>query len=288
MVPHPRIRHNVNTRPNAGISDISLGTDASAPLGDRSAAGLWQGKLADKELRVPTVAVVAALEREVWPFVGNWPTNRREYDGRSYKFFEKEHMVVVCGGVGSEAARRATEAIINLYHPVLVISAGFAGALDPSLPPGHTLTPRHVIDAGDGSRTESSSGEGVLVSFATIADVEQKAKLAKAFGAHAVDMEAAAVAKATQVHRVKFLACKVISDPSDSRLPPIARFIGADGRFHALKFIAYIALRPRLWQSVRRLMRDSTTAATQLCEALAITTKSGAVSSDARTAGWKA
>ncbi len=122
----------------------------------------------------PKVAIVAALEREVWPLVKHWPVSRREYEGSWFKFFESGAMVLVCGGMGSEAARRAAEAIISLYQPALVISAGFAGGVDGSLQVGHTLMPRHVIDAGDGSRTDSGDGQGVLVSFESVADVEQK------------------------------------------------------------------------------------------------------------------
>jgi adenosylhomocysteine nucleosidase len=215
------------------------------------------------------VAIVAALEREVWPFIKNWPASQKEFDGRSFKFFEKEGVVVVCGGIGAEAARRAAEATLSLYRPGLVISAGFAGGVDPALEVGHTLTPRHVIDASDGTRTDSGCGEGILISFADIADVEQKVKLGAAYGAHAVDMEAAAVARSAEAHGAKFLACKVISDPSGSSLPPIARFIGSDGKFHALRFLAYIAVRPWLWPKLWRLASDSAMAATKLCLALA-------------------
>jgi len=217
------------------------------------------------------VAIVAALEREAWPLVKNWPVTRKEYDGRWFRFYEKAGTVLVCGGMGAEAARRAAEAIISLYRPELIISAGFAGALDTTLQAGHMLMPRQVIDASDGSRTDSCCGEGVLISFGTVADTEQKAKLAEAYGGHAVDMEAAAVARSAEAHGVKFLAYKVISDASDSRLPPIARFIGDDGRFHAVKFLGYVALRPWLWRSVMQLASDSTMAAGKLCEALATT-----------------
>jgi len=218
------------------------------------------------------IAIVAALEREVWPLVKDWSASRREYGGRWFKFFEKDRLVLVCGGMGPEAARRAAEAIISLYQPELVISTGFAGGLDPALQAGHTLTPRHVIDACDGSRTDSGTGEGVLVSFETIADVEQKARLAKAYGAQAVDMEAAAVARAAEAHGVRFLACKVISDANDSRMPPIGRFIGEAGRFQAVKFIAYVAFRPWLWGRVQQLARHSVIAAGKLCDALAAAT----------------
>lgn len=213
---------------------------------------------------MPKIAIVAAMEREIQPFVKDWPATRREYEGQSFKVFEKEGTVVVCGGMGAEAARCAAEAVISLYEPGLIISAGFAGALDPSLQVGDTLTPRHVIDAGDGSRTDAGSGEGILISFETVADAQQKAKFASAFGAHAVDMEAAAVARAADAHGVKFLACKVISDRSDQHLPPLAPFIGKDGRFHVGKFAFYIAFRPWLWKGLRRLASDSLKAAQAL------------------------
>lgn len=219
------------------------------------------------------VAIVAALEREVWPFVKDWPVTRREYDGHSFKFFEASGIVLVCGGMGSEAARRAAEAVIGLYHPGVIISAGFAGALDPGLAVGHTLTPRHVIDARDGSRTDSGGGEGILVTFEDVADVEQKARLGAAYGAHAVDMEAAAVARSAQVHGVRFLACKVISDTTGRGLPPIARFIGKDGGFQTGRFLSHVALRPWLWPGVLRLARDSALAAGKLREALVATTR---------------
>ncbi len=214
------------------------------------------------------VAIVAALEREVSAFVKDWQQATREYEGRSFRVYEKQDAVVVCGGVGAEAARRAAEAMISLYHPALVISAGFAGALDPALPVGHTLTPGEVIDAGDGSHTQTDGGQGVLITFDTVADVEQKARFATAFGAHAIDMEAAAVGKAAQAHGIKFLACKVISDASDTALPPLTKFIGPDGRFQTLRFVLHIAVRPWRWAAVRRLARDSMKAARALSVSL--------------------
>jgi adenosylhomocysteine nucleosidase len=154
--------------------------------------------------------------------------------------------------------------------------------VDPALRIGDTLTPRHVINASDGSRTDCGSGQGVLVSFADIADAEQKAKLGEAYGAHAVDMEAAAVARSAAARGVKFLACKVISDTSSSCLPPIARFVGSDGKFHALRFLGYVAVRPWLWAKVQRLASDSVMAASKLCSVLAETAESYAAGRETR------
>jgi adenosylhomocysteine nucleosidase len=219
------------------------------------------------------VAIVAALEREVWPLVKDWRASRKQHQGRSFKFFEHEDAVLVCGGIGAEAARRAAEAIVVLYSPPLVISAGFAGGLDPALKTGHALTPRLVIDAGDGSRTDSGGGAGVLLSFGAVADSDQKASLAKAFGADVIDMEAAAVSRCAQAHGIQFMACKVVSDQRDQRLPPVARFVAADGTFQSFRFLAHVALRPWLWAGVSQLARNSSIAAQSLCKQLAASTQ---------------
>src|ERR1700690_275637 len=112
------------------------------------------------------VAIVAALEREVRALVKRWRMTEREDEGRRFRFFESGETVVVCGGIGAAAARRATEAVIALYQPVLVQSVGFAGALDPALKVGEVFSPSRVIDATDGSVIETGTGSGVLVSAA--------------------------------------------------------------------------------------------------------------------------
>jgi adenosylhomocysteine nucleosidase len=217
---------------------------------------------------MPEVAIVAALEREIWPLVRRWRASDREYSGRRFRFFESEHYVAVCGGVGPEAARRAAEAVVSLYRPSLVQSVGFAGALDNTLQVGHVLEVRHVIDASDGSSTDTGSGSGVLVSFSSVAGQKQKAKLAKAYRAQAVDMEAAAVARSAEAHGLRFAAIKVISDEAGFPMPPMARFVHADGSFQAGSFAMYTALRPWLWGTVFRLARNSAKASQLLCEYL--------------------
>jgi len=213
----------------------------------------------------PKVAIVAALEREVWPLVRRWASSEREHEGRKFKFFENEHAVLVCGGIGAEAARRATEAVITLYRPEMVQSVGFAGALDPEWKVGAILVPSVVIDAQDGSRVETGTGCGALVSIAAIASIEQKRKLAKAYGAQAVDMEASAVARGAQVRGIGFSAVKVIYDEIDFELPSMKQLVGSDGQFKTGKFVAFVAIRPWLWPRVIRLRKNSADSAKSLC-----------------------
>jgi adenosylhomocysteine nucleosidase len=210
------------------------------------------------------LAIVAALEREVWPLVKDWQVARREHEGRKFKFFENENTVLVCGGIGAPAARRATEAAIALHHPTLVLSAGFAGALEAGLQVGTLFVPDIVINAQDGSRLAIGAGRRVLVSVAAIASVEQKRKLAKAYGAQAVDMEAAAVFQGAQARGVRFSACKVISDELEFELPSMAQFVGIDGQFRTGSFVGFVMLRPWLWPRVARLRKNSAVAAEKL------------------------
>jgi adenosylhomocysteine nucleosidase len=214
------------------------------------------------------VAIVAALEREVRALVKRWRMTEREYEGRRFRFFESAEIVLVCGGIGAEAARRATEAVIALYQPVLVQSVGFAGALDPTFKVGEVFSPSRVIDAKDGSSVETGSGRGILVSVDAISGAEQKMKLAKSYGAHAVDMEAAAVARGAQARGLGFMAVKAISDESTFAMPSMDRFVRGDGQFQTGKFVAFAALRPWLWSRLIQLARKGAKASRALCAEL--------------------
>lgn len=217
------------------------------------------------------VAVIAALEREVRPLIKNWSSVEHVYEGRSFKFFEHGNGVLVCGGIGENAARRATEAVIALYEPLQVMSVGFAGALDTTSRVGDIVFPGKVVDARDGSSMETDgSGTGILLSFSSIAGVDQKAKLAKAFGGQAVDMEASSVARAARARGVRFSAVKAISDEASFEIPAMDRFVilnGArEGTFLTGSFTAFALLRPWLWPNLIRLAMNSSKASKALCQ----------------------
>jgi nucleoside phosphorylase len=214
------------------------------------------------------IAIIAAMEREVRPLIRSWKMRMIEHDGRRYRLFENGEAAVVCGGIGAEAARRATEAVIREVKPLRVLSVGFAGAVDGSLP-GQVVEPRVVINAADGVRTDVGSGVGILVTSATLAGKEQKARLGKAYGASAVDMEAAAVAQGAQARGVEFGALKAISDDSGFEMPALDRFVAHDGSFRSVRFAGHVALRPWLWGTTVALARNSSKASRALCDAIA-------------------
>ena len=228
-------------------------------------AGQWNGF---KPTDMPRLAIVAALEREVRPLVKSWRVTEKEYDGRRFRFFENEDVVLVCGGIGAGAARRAAEAVIAIFGPEIVCSTGFAGALVSTLKVGDLVQPRTVINAGDGSRTAVEGGTGVLVSFGSVASPAQKLKLRESFAAEAVDMEAAAVARSAEARGKQFTVLKAISDEVDFEFPAMGRFVDAEGSFSEIHFAWYAAVRPWLWPQVIRLARNSNRAARALCMSL--------------------
>jgi adenosylhomocysteine nucleosidase len=208
------------------------------------------------------------MEREVAPLVRSWSSRTIEHSGRRYRLFESDKAALICGGIGAAAARRATEALIVEIAPARVLSVGFAGALDPSLRVGDVVTPQVVINVADGVRTEAGQGQGVLVSSATVAGKEQKTSFARAYGAIAVDMEAAAVAQGAQARGVEFGALKVISDAADFNMPEIDRFVASDGGFQSARFAGYVALRPWLWKTTIVLAQNSAKASRALSRAI--------------------
>jgi adenosylhomocysteine nucleosidase len=224
---------------------------------------------------MPKIGIIAAMEREVDPLIRGW-NSRTLYQGghasRRYRIFENVsegcEVSLICGGVGYEAARRATEALIQETNPELVISVGFAGALDRSLHVGDVIVPKLIINSADGSRTDVGSGDGILVSSATVAGKEQKGRFSRMYGGMAVDMEAAAVAQGALARGVGFAAVKVISDDVDFEMPALDRFVTSDGRFQTFRFSLHVVLHPKLWGRVIALARHGTHASRALSSAI--------------------
>src|SRR5271170_74362 len=216
------------------------------------------------------IALVSAIKEEIAPLVRGWKAREIRHDGRTYPFFEREdgEAVAICSGIGAEQGRRATEAVIQEARPAMLISVGFAGALDSSLKVADIVEPRVVVNGGDGSRTDTGRGNGAVVSALAVAGPEQKRRLASTYRAIAVDMEGASVAMGAQAHGIEFAALKSISDEVDFAMPPINEFVSVEGKFRHARFAIHVMVRPWLWWRTIALARNSSKASRALCGAL--------------------
>lgn len=215
-----------------------------------------------------TIAIIAALDRELAPLTRHWKTVRFSYTGRSFQSFEHENLVAIAGGIGCRAAGRAAKAVVAQYKPEMLISAGLAGALTANLNIAGLVTPNVIMDAATGAQYRCESGNGVLVTCNEIAGHASKQELARKFHAAAVDMEAAAVAEVAVQKGLAFACVKAISDELDFVMPPLSQFVDDEGQFQSGRFASWVALRPKYWIKTLVLARNSNRAARALCERL--------------------
>lgn len=210
------------------------------------------------------VGIVAAMERELADLVRGW----RVILGPKYRYYERDGVIAVCGGIGEKCAREAAEAVLTFRAPQVLISAGMAGALVPGLSVGAVVLPTKVLSATGVPAFTIEGRDGALISFLSVTTPSQKRELAARFGAIAVDMEAASVAEVAQRRGVRFAAVKAISDELDFRMPELGKFIGPDGKFGKLSFALYAAVRPAMWPGLAALQRNAAIASGALCTAL--------------------
>lgn len=215
-------------------------------------------------------AIIAAMEREVSPLVRGWKKGVLASGDRKFTLFESGDVIAVVSGIGCRNAELAALTVAEQSHPSALVSVGLAGALIRSLKIGNIFTPSVVVDAADGAeyRCAAESGRvsgGVLVSSSNIAGMEAKQELVNHFHALVVDMEAAGVARVAQQKGIGFRCVKAISDEADFAMPPLARFVDANGDFHRGRFAAWAALRPWQWASIAALARNSRHATRALC-----------------------
>jgi adenosylhomocysteine nucleosidase len=207
-------------------------------------------------------AIVAALPREVSGLVKGW--ERREV-ARLVFVYRRGDAVVTCAGMGGARVTLAVRAALDEGATELV-SAGLAGACDPGLEIGDLVRVGIVVDSGTGERF--GAGGDVLATVPSIASVAEKARLWQTYGASAVDMEAAAVARLAGAHGVGFRAVKAISDVASFELEELGRFGTNDGQFREAAFAAYAMMRPRLWGKLIGLAGKSKKALGALTEAM--------------------
>jgi adenosylhomocysteine nucleosidase len=218
---------------------------------------------------VSLIGIITAMPTEVWPLIRNWQRQSQQHNGRTFRFFESSKAVVLPGGIGHEAGSRATQAVIALYRPELLIATGLAGGLKPQWTLGRTLIAAEVINSATGRRFRTAGGDGVVISSRIIAGAEEKRRLAAAFPeADVVDMEGAAVAEVASESGLPFLAVKAVSDNLEFNLPPLNRFVDAEGGFETARFTAWAAVRPWWWPKIIQLKRISDYGARALADLL--------------------
>jgi adenosylhomocysteine nucleosidase len=241
------------------------------------------------------VAIIAAMPGELKPLVRGWQHQRRNgVDLWRWKF-DRSEWIAACAGAGVDAATRAFVEAERDGAVSSVISTGWAGALSAGLEAGQPYWVSGVVDARTGEQFRAEGFEVAerdgdllphpsdkdkdvarvghptmlwLVTSPKVADEAEKHRLAAAYGAELVDMEAAAVARLAAMREIPFYCVKGISDGLTDQLPDFNRFIAENGQFKLLLFILFILIRPWHWPALMRMGENSSKAACGIRESL--------------------
>ena len=185
-------------------------------------------------------------------------------------------------GPGREAAARAARLLIDGHRPRMLVSAGFAGGLDPRLRRGDVFRPARVVadPAADAiplavvldADTAGGPAATIVTVDAIVGTAAEKSLLAGRSGAQAVDMETHAVATVARTAGLPAAAVRVISDDAGQNLPhEVARLAKPQSSMRLLgSVIGAIGRRPRaaldLWRLYEHAVVDARTLAAALAE----------------------
>jgi hopanoid-associated phosphorylase len=115
-----------------------------------------------------------------------------------------------------------------------VLSFGIAAGLDPKLPPGSAVVASVVVSRGDEHPVDERLSQALLSHDgralsgailgvdAPVLDAREKKRLFEKSGAVALDMESHLAARFAANRKVKFAALRVIADPAERTIPPVA------------------------------------------------------------------
>ena len=191
------------------------------------------------------------------------------------------HVVVVQSGLGSQAAAKATAALIAGHHPRWILSAGFAGGLQPELKRNDFLLANAVADVAghelaiDVHLPADTRPAGVHVGKLLTVDrivrrPAEKQALGERHAAMAVDMESLGVAQVCSQEKVRFMAVRIISDAMQEELPPdvdrLVRKKTHAGRLGAA--VGAIVQRPSSLKDMLKLKEDALVATDRLAKFL--------------------
>jgi adenosylhomocysteine nucleosidase len=240
-----------------------------------------------RKASAPTAAeigIVAALPIEV-----GYLTDRlervRKYVGPKFTVIEGEleHRLValVIAGIGRGRAREATRLLIEGHRPRWILSAGFGGALDPTLKKSDIVFPDEIIDLDGakyaidlvlpGNAAELGFRSGRLLTVDSIVTTAAaKAELHAHHGATVVDMETSAVAEVCSDRGIRLISLRVISDEAGAELPrEIAAIMAASGSYRVGAVLGTLWKKPRRIKDLLQLRADALVAADRLAGVVA-------------------
>ena len=245
------------------------------------------------------VGVVGSTKRELVGILDKMGVPKTTKGGDSLTFYTGSwlglRIAAVETGGGAEQTRKGTEALIQAFRPIRVVSVGFATGLRPSLKSGALVVPS-LFQRANGSTLDWSAGvdddlaadgsaspfgrwaSGTLLSVTRpVAEPSEKRKLGEETGAAICDRGTWPAAEVCAASDVPFLPLRVVLDACDEAAPrdvrnvdnsqSAARLLGA--------FFGAVSKRPGAALDLYKAKERALVAADKLASALETILKAG-------------
>jgi adenosylhomocysteine nucleosidase len=170
------------------------------------------------------------------------------------RFFHGAGFERLITGMGRKNAAESIRKALAALRPQLVITAGFAGGLNPELSLG-TVVYDEDFEAGVGEDLLSSEAvPGKFYCSRRVAiTAAEKLELWKTTGADAVEMESSVIRTICREQKILSATVRVISDPQQDDLPlDFNALMTSNDRINFAKLIWQLLSRP---QNIPRLMK---------------------------------
>jgi adenosylhomocysteine nucleosidase len=226
-----------------------------------------------------SIGIIAAMPGELKPLVQGWKAltlpNASKGEAAWRGTLEGAECIAVCAGMGNQAAERACKIASQQASLTALVSIGWAGALSCGVQPGNAYVINEVIDGVTTERyaTTQAVGDGnrvglKLVTIDHVALPPEKRKIAEAFRAILVDMEAATVARYARARGLDFYCLKAVSDLAGEILPDFSQYTDPQGQLQLPALLAHVAIRPRYWPALARLGQNGKRGAVAIAAAM--------------------
>ncbi|MBX3747354.1 MAG: hypothetical protein KF833_18750 [Verrucomicrobiae bacterium] len=202
----------------------------------------------------PSTLVCFAVREEAAPFRAVAPADTR---------------VLVTGMGAANAALRLRRHLVT-HLPRRVVTAGYAGGLNPDLPAGTVLFSTERDPELTSRLPEAGAVPGTFHCASRVAvTTAEKRNLREATGADAVEMESGIIADVCREHLLPVATVRVILDPADADLPLDFNALMTPRHTVCLgRLIGHLLLHPGAVPRLLRFRRECARAAQRLAKVL--------------------
>lgn len=203
------------------------------------------------------IGIISATKDEISVFLESLTEKKLSVYGKS-TFIEGRflniNVTVAISGVGIKRARNCTNTLINKFKPTTIISAGFAGALNPKLGLSDIVVADWTLSLKNNEKlalknklpyiASKYKNGGVLTESSFINTKGKKLDLFVKSSAEIVDMETWAIADAARQLDTPVISVRAVSDLTSQHLPRMEKIFGKDAKIDYKKAFGYFKTNP--------------------------------------------